>query len=163
MDAGKEENGENGTQGEHRECGRGSWRVQPFGAARGRCWTFPGAYLTIERARDGVVPVAVWEVSALDEVALDIYEGDPDFYYKSMVRGLPVSNMHTGRIENLDAFIHIMHEERHLAVPSRSYVATCMEGYRHFGFAPGILTSRSTGALLPSAANEIIGFGTAHT
>ena len=48
-----------------------------------------GAYLTIEPKDGGLVPVAVWEVTADDEKHLDIYEGCPTFYYKKEVR-LPI-------------------------------------------------------------------------
>ena len=41
-----------------------------------------GSYLTIEPKEGSRVPVAAWEVSAEDELALDRYEGFPTFYYK---------------------------------------------------------------------------------
>ena len=34
-----------------------------------------GSYLTIEKKKDGSVPVAVWEVNEFDERRLDAYEG----------------------------------------------------------------------------------------
>jgi len=37
-----------------------------------------GSYLTIEKKKGGVVPVAVWEVTARDEKSLDAYEGYPE-------------------------------------------------------------------------------------
>ena len=49
-----------------------------------------GSYLTIEKKEGGVVPVAVWEVTAADEHSLDAYEGCPNFYYKkNMKSGFP--------------------------------------------------------------------------
>ena len=44
-----------------------------------------GSYLTIEPKEGSSVPVAVWSVSATDELALDRYEGYPSFYYKKAV------------------------------------------------------------------------------
>lgn len=44
-----------------------------------------GAYLTIEPKKNGIVPIAVWEVSDDDEKRLDAYEGCPTFYYKKEV------------------------------------------------------------------------------
>ena len=41
-----------------------------------------GSYLTIEPKEGSKVPVAVWEVTTRDELALDRYEGYPNFYYK---------------------------------------------------------------------------------
>lgn len=91
-----------------------------------------GAYLTIEPKDGGLVPIAVWEVTADDEKRLDIYEGYPNFYYKKEVR-LPV-RMASGKIRKVTTFIYIMHEERRIAIPSMSYIRTCEEGYRNFGF-----------------------------
>ena len=45
-----------------------------------------GSYLTIEPQEGARVPVAAWEVSAENEVALDRYEGFPTFYYKKEPR-----------------------------------------------------------------------------
>jgi len=91
-----------------------------------------GAYLTIEPKNGGLVPIAVWEVTADDEKRLDIYEGYPTFYYKKDVR-LPVK-LASGKIRKVTAFVYIMHEERSIAIPSMTYIRTCEEGYRNFGF-----------------------------
>ncbi len=91
-----------------------------------------GAYLTIEPRNGGLVPIAVWEVTADDEKRLDIYEGFPNFYYKKEVR-LPV-RLASGKSKKITAFVYIMHEEREIAIPSTTYIHTCEEGYRNFGF-----------------------------
>lgn len=91
-----------------------------------------GAYLTIEPKDGGLVPVAVWEVTADDEKHLDIYEGYPNFYYKKEVR-LPI-RLANGKTKKVMAFVYIMHEEREIAIPSTTYIRTCEEGYRNFGF-----------------------------
>lgn len=91
-----------------------------------------GAYLTIEPKKNGIVPIAVWEVTADDEKRLDAYEGCPTFYYKKEVR-LPVK-LASGKTKKLTAFVYIMHEERSLGIPSLAYIRTCEEGYRNFGF-----------------------------
>mgnify|MGYP001109863994 FL=1 len=91
-----------------------------------------GAYLTIEPKDGGLVPVAVWEVTADDEKHLDIYEGYPNFYYKKEVR-LPI-RLANGKTKKVTAFVYIMHEERELGCPSLAYIRTCKEGYRNFGF-----------------------------
>lgn len=91
-----------------------------------------GAYLTIEPKKGGLVPIAVWEVTADDEKRLDIYEGYPNFYYKKEVR-LPV-RLSSGKTKRVTAFVYIMHEEREIAIPSTTYIRTCEEGYRNFGF-----------------------------
>ena len=86
-----------------------------------------GSYLTIEKKRGGSVPVAVWAVSPRDELALDRYEGCPNFYYKTDMQ------LTVGK-KKLTAFVYIMHEERKLGIPSHAYVRTCVQGYRDFGF-----------------------------
>ena len=91
-----------------------------------------GAYLTIEQKKDGLVPIAVWEVTEADEKRLDAYEGCPTFYYKKELR-LPVK-LRNGKTKKVDAFIYIMHEERRHGIPSLTYIRTCEEGYRNFGF-----------------------------
>lgn len=91
-----------------------------------------GAYLTIEPKNGGLVPIAVWEVTADDEKRLDIYEGYPHFYYKKEVR-LPI-RLASGKIRKVTAFVYIMHEERSIAIPSMTYIRTCEEGYLNFGF-----------------------------
>lgn len=91
-----------------------------------------GAYLTIEPKKNGIVPIAVWEVTEADEKRLDVYEGCPTFYYKKEVR-LPVK-LASGKTKKLTAFVYIMHEERSLGIPSLAYIRTCEEGYRNFGF-----------------------------
>lgn len=53
-------------------------------------------------------------------------------YYKKAIR-LPVK-LASGKTKRLTAFVYIMHEERKLGVPSLSYIRTCEEGYRDFGF-----------------------------
>lgn len=89
-----------------------------------------GAYLTIERAEDGGVPVGLWQVSQNDIRALDRYEGYPLFYYKKSFM-LPCSDGKRHRV-----FAYIMDENREEGVPENSYVWTCLAGYRLFGFDP---------------------------
>ena len=91
-----------------------------------------GAYLTIEPKNGSLVPIAVWAVTSDDEKRLDIYEGYPNFYYKKEIR-LPVK-LASGKIRKVNAFVYIMHEERSIAIPSMTYIRTCEEGYRNFGF-----------------------------
>ena len=88
-----------------------------------------GSYLTIEKKNGGVVPVAVWEVTAADEHSLDAYEGCPNFYYK---KNMTVTLDETGI--KIDAFVYIMHEERKLGIPTSAYVQACKFGYALFKF-----------------------------
>ena len=97
-----------------------------------------GSYLTVEKKSGGSVPVAVWEVTAQDEKALDRYEGFPNFYYKKELT-LPIKGIRTGKIRKRRVFVYIMHEDRPIGVPSDFYMDTCLEGYDTFCFDPGIL------------------------
>ena len=92
-----------------------------------------GSYLTIEAQEGALVPVAVWEVSEEDEKRLDRYEGFPTFYYKKELE-LTFTGIKTGKKRKRKCFAYIMHEDRPIGIPSRSYVETCIEGYRDFGF-----------------------------
>ena len=97
-----------------------------------------GYYLTIEKKKGGSVPVAVWATTAVDEAALDRYEGFPNFYYKAEME-LPVKSIRTGKVQNRKCYVYIMHEDRQLGSPSEFYVCTCLDGYRDFGFDKDIL------------------------
>lgn len=97
-----------------------------------------GAYLTIEKKAGAAVPVAVWEVTADDEASLDMYEGFPNFYYKKEMT-VTVKGIMSGKTRRRKAFVYIMHEERRLGLPSPTYVKTCAEGYKNFGFNPDFL------------------------
>ena len=97
-----------------------------------------GSYLTIEPKDGSKVPVAVWSVTRADEAALDRYEGFPTFYYK---KDMPITykGITTGKEYTVDAFVYIMHEERPIGIPTRSYVECCRDGYIAFGFDTGYL------------------------
>ena len=97
-----------------------------------------GSYLTIEPKEGSNVPVAVWETTAEDEFALDRYEGYPTFYYKKELV-LPIKGIKTGKVRNRKVYVYIMHEERPIGIPTKSYVRTCIEGYHNFGFDIDVL------------------------
>ena len=108
-----------------------------------------GSYLTIEKKKGGVVPVAVWEVTAADEHSLDAYEGCPNFYYK---KNMKIRLSETGKM--IDAFVYIMHEERRLGIPASAYVSTCKFGYTLFGFDFKYLDEAYEKSLKGAANNE---------
>lgn len=97
-----------------------------------------GSYLTIEPKEGSRVPVAAWEVSAEDELALDRYEGFPTFYYKKELM-LPIKGIRSGKIRMRNTFVYIMHEDRPFGVPSNFYMQTCLSGYKSFRFDPQFL------------------------
>ena len=99
-----------------------------------------GSYLTIEKCDGGTVPVVIWEVTERDEMALDRYEGYPNFYYKKAIK-VRYKGIRTGRRRTVDAFAYIMHEERPIGVPTISYMRTCLEGYDTFYFNRNVLIS----------------------
>ena len=92
-----------------------------------------GSYLTIERCEGYSVPVAVWEVTEQDEIALDRYEGFPTFYYKEELP-FEYRGIMTGRKHKKAVFVYIMHEDRPIGIPSRHYLETCAIGYKLFKF-----------------------------
>ena len=99
-----------------------------------------GSYLTIEPKEGSNVPAAVWETTAEDEFALDRYEGYPAFYYKKELV-LPIKGIKTGKVRNRKVYVYIMHEDRPIGIPAKSYVRTCIEGYHNFGFDIDVLKS----------------------
>ena len=97
-----------------------------------------GAYLTIEKAADSFVPVAVWAVTPEDEAALDRYEGWPRFYYKKEI-AITMRETVGGKLRAVKAFAYIMHEDREPALPRGEYVNICARGYQAFHFNPEAL------------------------
>lgn len=96
-----------------------------------------GSYLTIEKCKGSRVPVGVWEVSEQDERNLDLYEGFPTFYYKKeLTLDVEISD---DKVERLDCFVYIMHEDRPLGLPTQEYAMTCFYGYMLFDFDPEYL------------------------
>lgn len=94
-----------------------------------------GSYLTIEEKKGSSVPVAIWKVDEYHEKALDRYEGYPTFYYKKEIE-IDFISLKRKLPHHAKAFVYIMHEDRHLGVPSIEYVRVCLEGYKTFGFSP---------------------------
>jgi len=92
-----------------------------------------GSYLTIVKSKGDMVPVGVWRISKSDEKNLDRYEGYPSFYEKHMLT-IPCTDGKNHRV-----MVYIMHENRVIGVPRKSYVDTCLKGYEDFGFNPDIL------------------------
>jgi len=90
------------------------------------------AVANIEPAKGCSVPVLVWNITLVDEAALDLYEGFPHLYEKQQVKirldGMLVSCM-----------AYVMRGDRPLGKPSAFYYSTLLEGYREAGFDPNIL------------------------
>ena len=74
-----------------------------------------GSYLTIEPKAGASVPVAVWETTAEDELALDRYEGYPTFYYKAEMI-LPITGIRSGKVRERKVYVYIMHEDRQIGM-----------------------------------------------
>ena len=91
-----------------------------------------GYYLTIEQKSGSKVPVAIWEVTAEDEEALDRYEGFPRFYYKHNFT-LTVTAFDEKTTAELECFAYIMTDGRDVGLP------TPIQGYKDFGFDTRIL------------------------
>ena len=97
-----------------------------------------GSYLTIEPKDGSYIPVAIWETSEADELALDRYEGCPAFYYKKGFR-IPVKDL-SGNVSMRECYAYVMHEDRPLGLPSAYYIETCLRGYEMFDFDTDLLS-----------------------
>ncbi len=97
-----------------------------------------GSYLTIEKAKGYKVPVGVWKVEDDDEIALDRYEGYPEFYYKKQIE-IDFTTLKEHKPWHSKAFVYIMHEERQLGIPTNYYLGVCLEGYLRFHFDTRLL------------------------
>ena len=91
-----------------------------------------GAVATIEALEGSSVPVLLWKIKQQDELALDRYEGFPNFYRKEMMdvelEGKTVS-----------AMVYVMTPGHRLGYPSDYYYNTIREGYKTAGFDTAIL------------------------
>lgn len=101
-----------------------------------------GAFATIAPKAGASVPVAVWEISRQNELALDRYEGYPSHYFKE-----EVSVQLGGR--EVTAMVYLMNRKMDFGLPSPYYYATVQEGYRDCGLNVSILQK----ALRASAAH----------
>lgn len=90
------------------------------------------AYLTIEEKEGSFVPVGIYEISFLDEISLNKYEGYPRFYHKKYLPITINNNMN-------QAMIYIMNSKYDYNLPSNDYVNICMKGYDDFNFDKDIL------------------------
>ncbi len=82
---------------------------------------------TSECGKNTGVPVVVWDISANDERALDIYEGYPRLYIKENIKVL----MSDGK--TLEAMVYIMNNGYRTGIPSGVYFNTILDGYQSNG------------------------------
>lgn len=85
------------------------------------------AVATVEPLIGARVPVLLWKIRPQDELALDRYEGYPNFYRKEL---FPVEL--SGR--SVKAMVYIMNDGRPFGAPSDYYLNTILEGYHSAGF-----------------------------
>ena len=96
------------------------------------CGSRAGALATIEKAKAGIVPALLWEISLQDEAALDRWIGVPDLYRKATIKV-----RRDGAL--MDALIFILISGKPQNKPSAFYYSTLLEGYRAAGFDADIL------------------------
>ena len=83
------------------------------------------AVATIESKSGEKVPVAIWEITDMDEKSLDRYEGYPYLYRKEELE-VKIDN------EKIKAMVYIMNEGRPIGTPSCYYYSTIRQGYKDF-------------------------------
>lgn len=92
-------------------------------------------HATVEPAPGERVPVAVWEIDAQDEVALDWYEGYPDYYRKEQ---------HTVQMNDgseISGMVYIMNENMCRPLPpQKSYYIGIEDAYTRLGLEEHIST-----------------------
>lgn len=82
----------------------------------------------IEPRSGSRVPVGIWAVTNLDELALDRYEGFPTLYRKEHFT-VQLSDQRT-----VIAMAYIMTSGRKWSKPSPYYLGVIKQGYKDFGF-----------------------------
>lgn len=84
-----------------------------------------GAHANVIPAKGWEVPVVIWEIGRRDEAMLDRYEGVAGGYYTKEYYDIEVN----GQTEKALIYIMTPHD---FGVPSDSYLATIVRGYRDF-------------------------------
>lgn len=112
-----------------------------------------GAVATIEPQEGSSVPVLLWKIQPKDEIALDHYEGFPNFYEKQMqeVDGQSVS-----------AMVYVMAPGHTLGMPSQYYYDVIKEGYESAGISTAVLddaVERTVQMMENEPEPEQLGFG----
>ena len=87
---------------------------------------------TVEPKEGASVPVLLWKIEALDEAALDRYEGWPHLYRKEMM-DVELEG------KSISAMVYVMNDVRFLGMPSESYYKVIEEGYQTAGFDMAVL------------------------
>lgn len=100
-------------------------KVKGKGMLKGYQLTFRGV-ATIEPDKDAETPVGVWEIDALDERALDYYEGYPRLYRKETVEVEMVDGT------KVQAMVYVMNEGKP-SLPNKYYYDVIHEGYHDVG------------------------------
>lgn len=90
------------------------------------------AEATIEKQKDGKVPVLLWNIMPQDEEALDLYEEYPLVYRKEVV------NVRF-KGEWVSAMVYIMNEDKPLGEPDRTYFDIIRQGYLDAKFDLSVL------------------------
>ncbi len=94
--------------------------------------TKSGWYATIEPCKGMQVPVLIWETTAIDEQALDVYEGYPESYGKENMQ-VELNG------ETITAYVYTMPETYKYGMPTQRYIDVILEGYATAGFDSDIL------------------------
>lgn len=85
------------------------------------------AVATVEPKEGSSVPVLLWRTTAMDEFALDRYEGFPTLYRKENIK-VPFKG------KEVEAYIYIMNDGRPINSPGCGYYSTIRDGYIDCGF-----------------------------
>ena len=108
------------------------------------------ALATVEPTAGAKAPVVVWNLTAVDEAALDAFEGFPARYRKEQAK---VNMAH----KSVRAAVYILNAGAlplPLAQPSSFYFATMYNGYKKSGADLSILQKALTNSAVPASDAE---------
>lgn len=104
-----------------------------------------GAHANVIPAEGHRVPVAVWEITPLDEKALDRYEGVAGGYYTKEIEEVEING------EMHEALIYIMTPSGY-GIPADHYLDIIVEGYRDFNLEANYLNEALIESITRAAA-----------
>lgn len=93
------------------------------------------AFATIEPCEGESAPVAVWQISRRDEMALDCYEGYPTHYGREWMD----VQMDGEEGETITGLVYVMNPRAVSCLPSQGYYDAVLSGYRYFFLDEGKL------------------------
>lgn len=92
------------------------------------------SYLTIEPCEGTQVPVGIFEISLIDELRLNAYEGYP-YLYNQETMSVKLNG------QDIEGMVYVMNPIYDYNIPSEEHIKNCTKGFSDLGFDKSFLDS----------------------